>query len=128
MSDMILVRNDEGNEHSIKVIEEALCVKCIFILIVMQLQKRGGKGGKKEEPKKKKGVITVQRAPRGKKSVTVVKGLSGFGEYGREGHRIIWLGKKWSLLSHRSERRESMRIEESHFLRCHHYYCGNRYE
>ncbi|GMS88899.1 hypothetical protein PENTCL1PPCAC_11074, partial [Pristionchus entomophagus] len=43
-------------------------------------QKRGGKGtgGKKEEKQKKKGVITVQRAPRGKKSVTVVKGLSGF--------------------------------------------------
>lgn len=43
-------------------------------------QKRGGKGtgGKKEEKPKKKGVVTVQRAPRGKKSVTVVKGLSGF--------------------------------------------------
>ncbi|GMR41359.1 hypothetical protein PMAYCL1PPCAC_11554, partial [Pristionchus mayeri] len=43
-------------------------------------QKRGGKGtgGKKEEKAKKKGVVTVQRAPRGKKSVTVVKGLNGF--------------------------------------------------
>ncbi|GMT17961.1 hypothetical protein PFISCL1PPCAC_9258, partial [Pristionchus fissidentatus] len=44
-------------------------------------QKRGGKGGGgggKKEEKKKRGVVTVQRAPRGKKSVTVVKGLSGF--------------------------------------------------
>lgn len=63
-------------------------MKCIFKLELLNLQKRGGKGGKKEEPKKKKGVITVQRAPRGKKSVTVVKGLSGFGKYGREKESI----------------------------------------
>lgn len=57
-------------------------------------QKRGGKGSKTGGPTaatKKKGAqkVTLQREPRGKKSVTVIKGLATFGKECEEFPKIL---------------------------------------